>query len=239
MSENYFEFKPSISKEWKELFNKKNISDCVPFLQAAQNRICYSIYDLFAYDYANDEWKKRQMQMTDLLIEKGSVTEKFFNNSRIIYCGNEMEYNFFYNKINFSFFNALHSFFDVYGKFLLKALLPTYRVPTIYFFGVVNKLDEYNEYNEIVKKIRLYTESPKFDYVYDLNNFNKHNQDIAIESILFINDGSTEADIQGFKQKNNTHQKENMSNKLEETEKFVIDFYNEITEEVIRYLRNE
>lgn len=230
-------FEKVIKKEWKELFDKNNVSDCIPYLKTAQNRIVYAIYDLNAYYYVKEEWKKRQIEMNEILKEKGKITDSFLSESRIMYCGTEMDYVDYLNKINFTFFNSLHSFFDVFGKFLFKTLLPASRASDNYLFDVINELKKHTNYANIIKKIEQYTKKDDFKYIYDLNNTNKHIQDIPIDSIFFINDGSLNAEIKEFK-KHIAHPEENMINKLDDVLELVVEFYNDLIKEVIDYLNN-
>lgn len=236
MSDKEFYFEASIKKEWISLFNKNNISDCMPYLEAVQNRVVYAIYDLNAYYYAKDEWLKRQREMTSVLKEQKRITDSFLFESRIKYCGTEMEYSQYLNKIVFTFFSSMHSFFDIYGKFLLKALLPTQADSNVYFYDVLNKLKDNPKYESIVKIASGYIKDDRYKYIYDLNNINKHNQDILVDSTFFINDGSMEAEIQEFK-KRDFHSTENMIQKLEDILEFIVDFYDSVTEEVIKYLK--
>ncbi|WP_238907560.1 hypothetical protein [Clostridium sp. YIM B02506] len=237
MNSKGFVFKSDIPQEWKEIFKNEGKSDCLSYLESAINRIIYAIHDLFAYDYAKDEWGKRQLKMGEILREKGSVSDKFFLESRILYCGYEMPYNSFLAKINFTFFSSLHSFFDIYGKFLLNIFELDIRNDNIYLIDVVREMEKCSKYKNIAKKIRDYTRKNEYKYIYDLNNSNKHNKDVSVKSILFIDDGTIDAEIESFKQKKKTHPTENMVLKLEDITAFVIDFYDKVTEEVVRTLK--
>lgn len=90
--------------------------------------------------------------------------------------------------------------------------------------------------NSVTNAIGKYTSKAIYDLITDIDNINKHLGTISPDTTLILNDGSFEVEVPQFNKDGRSHGDIELEKALEDAYELLIDFYNEITNEVINCL---
>jgi hypothetical protein len=225
------EFSTKIFDKWKEVLSKESID----LIEYAQQKIIFAILDLNAYYYAIGKIKESYTEWIKPLFEKGRVSN--FPDSNVEYCSTQVPSDVFFNKINFSFYSSIHSFFDNYGQFMCSCLFPA-RPESVkfYFNDVYKELGGNSTFLDIFNKVQEFKRKNIFQYITDIDNVNKHRYTVSPLVTTWLNDGEITTELPEFIKEKRRHNKTDMVDNYEDSLDLAIEFYNKVTPLIIQYL---
>jgi|GEM_PF-6284318 len=229
-------FSLEVREEWKQFFSQQALA----YLKSAQDKILYSILDINGFysvqkaiDDSYKEWNRKLMKGG----LSGSVSDVLPHDA-VSYFGGDVPTELLLDKIHLNFFSTIHSFFDTYAQFLYRTLFPKDNVPSkLYFYNVKDKISSDSTMVSVEKAIEQYTSQSTYSYISDMDNTNKHSRHVSPETTIFLNDGEQQTDVPAFQKGKRSHDKQPMQDLLEDSTALVKGFFNDVTTEVLKYVR--
>lgn len=225
------DFTTEVSNEWKEVLSKTSLE----YLESVQQKILFSILDLNAYYHAMKKSKEAYQKWVKPLFENKPIYD--FPETIINYCSTDIPSTMFLRKINFSFYNSIHSFYDNYAQFICSCIFPLRAECTkFYLKNVYTELSKDVCYKAIYDKIGEFMKNKVYWYIIDMNDVNKHRYTISPLVTTWLNDGEITSQLPEFI-KSKRHNETDMEDSYEDACDLNIKFYEEVTPLIIQYLR--
>ncbi|MFZ5945665.1 MAG: hypothetical protein ACOYVD_16345 [Bacillota bacterium] len=143
-------------------------------------------------------------------------------------------------KIVFSFFNYLHSVYDISAHLINTALLTNEKkkIDKITFKTISETIRNYSEYIDVKTLIDSTQANNPFSYIDDFNNINKHQYNMDLHVILDISYGEVETKIGGFEKKGTPHPEVNMKQHMVSCLSGTLFYIDNLLGSIINYLNN-
>lgn len=229
-------FSLEIIPEWKELFDEDTLS----YLKSAQEKVFFTILDMNGYYYVKESTQKAYAEWNSKLFTEGRVSNFPESTVNVEFYYGQLPSNLLLSKTVLTFFNTLHSFFDTYGHFLHKSLFPMDSIPPkLYFSHVVKKIQGCQQMSSIADTLENFTYQYIYSYIVDIDNTNKHRDHISPQLTVWLNDGDQTTELPAFEKDGRKHYDFYLEDALEDSNKFVIELFNEVTKVVTAYLKNQ
>ena len=237
-------------KEYNDLLNKyftqntldtlhKNlVCDTIPFIESIFKKLKYALIEFDSIDFIVNSMKQdRENWFEELNKNKTTGIPEISN---ISYFGNNLETDEAIEKLVFSFFQYLHSVYDISAHLINTALFANEKksIDSVTFKTISEIIKNYIEYIDVKTLIDKAKENEFFKYIDAFNNINKHQYNMELSVVLNISYGEVETKIGKFEKKGLSYPEVNMMEHMENCLKETLSYVNKLLGWILNYLNN-
>ena len=227
-----------LNRDTLDTLHKNFICDTLPFLESIFTKLRYALIEFNSIDFVVKSMKQDRENWFQELHK--SKTVGLPETKDISYFGHSLDTDTAIEKLVFSFFQYLHSAYDISAQLINTALLANEKkkIDDITFKTISNTLKNYSDYTDVMTLIDTTKKNEPFKYIDAFNNINKHQYNMDLHVMLDISKGEVETKIGGFEKRGTPHSEVNMKEHMENCLKGTISFLDNLLGWILNYLNN-
>lgn len=227
-----------LTQDTLNALHENMLCDSLPFLESVFTKLKYAFVEINSVEFIIESLKEDRQNWFEELHKK--KTAGLPEVKSISYFGQNLDSNEAIEKLVFSFFQYLHSVYDISANLINTALLANQKksINSISFKNILEILKEFPVYKDVKTLIDTTKASDSFKYIDDLNNINKHQYNMALHVMLDISDGEVETKIGSFEKKGTHHPEVGMTYHMENCLKDSVSYIDNLLGSIFTYLKN-
>lgn len=228
-----------LTSDTLDILHKNMICDALPFLESVFTKLKYALIELNSIDFVIKSMKQDRKDWLGEL--RKNNTGGLPDTKSISYFGHNLYANETIEKLVFSFFQYLHSVYDISAHLINTSLLANQKksIDSISFKTISEVLKYFPEYSGVKELIDSTKKADSFKYIDDFNNINKHQYNMNLHVMLDISHGKVETKIGGFKKKETPHPEVSMKEHMEDCLKYSVSYIDNLLYWIFNYLNSD
>jgi len=227
-----------LNRDTLDTLCKNMICDTIPFLESVFTKLEYALIELNSIDFVVNSLKQdRENWFQELHKNKSAELPE---TKTISYFGHTLDTDEAVEKLVFSFFQYIHSVYDISSHLVNTALLANEKkkIDSVAFKTISETIKNYPQYIEVKTLIDTTKANDSFKYIDDINNINKHQYNMGLHVMLNISYGEVETKIGRFEKKGTPHPEVNMKQHMENCLKGTLSYLDNLLGWILNYLNN-